>query len=191
MFETNIRERVNVDETDSHDDDEKLVLSAKKNLSDFKKIYEKWLDRVYRYCYFRVGSKKDAEDLTSQVFLKAYEGLPSYRHRGYFAAWLFSIARARVADFYRKKKNELPLVEAHEITDESNLSFQIAEKEILDEVLDLINCLSEKDQELLRLRFVAELTYREIGVIFHRREDSVRKGIWRVLARIRNEVNHE
>ena len=117
--------------------------------------------------------------------------MPSYRHRGYFAAWLFSIARARVTDFYRKKKNELPIVEAHEISDESNLSFQIAENEILDEVLDLINCLSEKDQELLRLRFVAELTYREIGVIFHRREDAVRKAIWRVLARIRNEVNHE
>ena len=142
------------------------------------------MNRVYRTCYFRGGNIKDAEDLTAQTFLKAYEGLHSNRHRDYFAAWIFSIARARVTDFYRKKKNELPLLKAHEIPDESNLSFQIAENEILDEVLDLINCLSEKDQELLRLRFVAELTNREIGVIFHRREDAVRKAIGRVFTNI-------
>lgn len=100
MFEADIENNKDRYETDSRNEDEKLVNAAKKNKLDFRKIYEKWLKRVYRYCYFRVGNIKDAEDLTSQTFLKAYEGLSSYRHRGYFAAWLFSIACAWVTDFY-------------------------------------------------------------------------------------------
>ncbi len=191
MFEAYIENDMDVKKKDSCNEDEKLVISAKKNLSEFRKIYEKWLNPVYRYCYFRVGNKNDAEDLTSQTFLKAYEGLPSYRHRGYFSAWLFSIARARVTDFYRKHKHEYPIFEANQISDENNLSTQVAKNMTLDQVYDMIHQLPEKDKELLSLRFVAELTYPEIGVLLHRKEDAVRKAISRILERIKKEVDHE
>ena len=65
------------------------------------------------------------------------------------------------------------------------------ENEILNEVLALIDSLPEKDRELIRLRFVAELTYKEIGVLFHRKEDAVRKAIWRIVEKFKNEVNYE
>jgi len=191
MFEAYIENDMDGKKTDSCNEDEKLVISAKKNLSEFRKIYEKWLNPVYRYCYFRVGNKKDAEDLTSQTFLKAYEGLPSYRHQGYFSAWLFSIARARMTDFYRKRKYDLPIIEANHIYDENNLSAQVAKNVILDQVYDMIHQLPEKDKELLSLRFVAELTYPEIGVLLHRKEDAVRKAVSRILERIKKEVDHE
>ena len=102
----------------SLDEDARLVQAAQENPADFKVIYQKWLKPVYRYFYFRVGNERDAEDLTSQVFLKVYEDLPRYRNRGYFSAWLFTIARARAVDFYRKKKREVPLTEADLLPDE-------------------------------------------------------------------------
>lgn len=191
MIEAYIENEMDVKKTDSRIEDEKLVISAKNNLSEFKNIYEKWLNPVYRYCYFRVGNKNDAEDLTSQIFLKAYEGLSFYRHRGYFSAWLFSIARARVTDFYRKQKKDLPIFEANEIPDEIDLSAQVAKNMVLNQVHTIIHKLSDKDQELIRLRFVAGLTYREIGDLLHRKEDTVRKAVSRILERIKNEVNHE
>lgn len=191
MFEATIKNNQKITKTDILDEDGELVLDAKKNISDFRKIYEKWLRPVYRYCYFRVGNRNDAEDLTSQIFLKAYEGFPAYQHRGVFSAWLFSIARARVTDFYRKKSKHLHIHEVSQIPDDSNLSMQVAENQVLDQVLKMIDHLPEKKKELIRLRFVAELTYKEIGALIHRREDAVRKAISRLLERIKKEVNHE
>src|SRR5512147_978265 len=121
MFEANTIDR---EYAGSLDDDERLVRAAQKNPADFKPIYQKWLKPVYRYFYFRVGNEKDAEDLTSQVFLKVYEDLPRYRSRGCFSAWLFTIARARAADFYRKANREVSFTEAITLTTEVGLTDQ-------------------------------------------------------------------
>lgn len=188
MFEANTIDR---EYTSSLDDDERLVQAAQKNPADFKPIYQKWLKPVYRYFYFRVGNERDAEDLTSQVFLKVYEDLSHYRKRGCFSAWLFTIARARAADFYRKKNHEVPLTEADPLPDETVLADQTMRNDDLHQVLDLINRLPPDKQELLRLRFVAGLNYREIGSLLHYKEDAVRKAISRILDRIQTEVDHD
>ena len=188
MLETNI---VDVECTNSVDEDARLVLAAQKTPADFKPLYLKWLKQVYRYFYFRVGNEKDAEDLTSQVFLKVYEDLPRYHNRGCFSAWLFAIARARAVDFYRKKNHEVPLAEANLLPDNLDLTAQSLRDEELHQVLTLIHLLPPDEQELLRLRFVAELNYREIGMLLHRKEDAVRKSISRILDRVQMEVNHD
>ena len=188
MFEVNIIDR---EYASSLDDDESLVQAAQTNPADFKAIYQKWLKPVYRYFYFRVGNARDAEDLTSQVFLKVYEDLPHYRSRGCFSAWLFTIARARAADFYRKVKREVPLTKADPLTDEVVLVDQVVQNDDLHQVLELINRLPPDEQELLLLRFVAELGYREIGSLAHRKEDAVRKAISRILDRIQTEIDHD
>ena len=83
-------------------DDTVLARAAQQNPAQFEALYRKWLKPVYRYFYFRVGSVKDAEDLSAQVFLKAYQDLPRYHNRGAFSAWLFTIAHARLVDHYRR-----------------------------------------------------------------------------------------
>jgi len=188
MFEANT---IDGEYAGSLDDDERLVQAAQRNPADFKPIYQKWLKPVYRYFYFRVGDEKDAEDLTSQVFLKAYEDLPRYRNRGCFSAWLFSIARARAVDFHRKTNRQVPLAEAGPLPYEASLTDQTIHDDDLNEVLDLIHCLPPDQQELIRLRFVAELNYREIGSLLHRKEDAVRKAIARILDRIQMEIDHD
>src|SRR5512138_170132 len=188
MFEANT---IDGEHISSPDDDERLVQAAQKNPADFKPIYQKWLKPVYRYFYFRVGNEKDAEDLTSQVFLKVYEDLPRYSNRGCFSAWLFTIARARAVDFYRKTNREVPLAEAAPLTDEAILADQTVRNADLSQVLDLINRLAPDKQELIRLRFVAGLSYREIGTLLHYKEDAVRKAISRILERIQMEVDHD
>jgi RNA polymerase sigma-70 factor (ECF subfamily) len=78
----------------------------------FGQLYERSVDRVYRYIYFRVTDDATAEDLTSKVFLKALEGLPRFQAgKSPFIAWLYTIAHNAVIDFYRTKKQTAPLDE--------------------------------------------------------------------------------
>src|SRR5512143_3288299 len=77
----------------------------------FAELYRQYFKPVYRYLYLKTGSPAEAEDLTSQVFLSALEGLPRYRHQGHFSAWLFSLARRKAADYYRSRKPQASLDE--------------------------------------------------------------------------------
>jgi RNA polymerase sigma-70 factor, ECF subfamily len=172
-------------------DDSEIVLAAQQNPAAFQPLYQKWLKPIYRYFYFRVGNVKDAEDLTSQVFLKVYEQLPGYRNNGCFSAWLFTIAHSRMVDFFRKANREDTLEKAALIANSTDLLTQVVHGSEIDQILALLQKLNERDQELIRLRFFGELSYREIGAIMHRSEDATRKAISRLLDRMQVELEDQ
>ena len=94
-------------------DEKHLVELAKAgDARAFGKLYDASVDRVYRFLFFRVNDVQTAEDLTSLVFLKAWENLHRYEPRGPFLAWLYSIARNTVIDHYRTHKQTVSLDEA-------------------------------------------------------------------------------
>jgi RNA polymerase sigma-70 factor (ECF subfamily) len=66
-----------------------LVVEAKTDPVAFSRLYDHYVQPVYRYIYSRVGTVHEAEDITSQTFMAAYESLGRYRERGQFSAWLF------------------------------------------------------------------------------------------------------
>ncbi len=77
-------------------------------------LYDAYLERVYRYIYCRVGDEHLAEDITSQVFLKAWENLGTYQAgQSPFMAWLYRIAHNAVIDYYRAKKTTFSLEEVN------------------------------------------------------------------------------
>jgi RNA polymerase sigma-70 factor, ECF subfamily len=183
----------NVDKNCSIEDEPELILGAQASLAGFKPLYLRWLSPVYRYFYFRVSNSKDAEDLTAQVFLKVYEELPHYRERGQFSAWLFTIVRYQAIDYFRKGPREVSLEIVDPVDDSHDLLTQAVRSDETQRLLRLIRSLPDEEQELIRLRFVVELGYREIGTVLNRKEDAVRKSITRLLARMENqlEVSHE
>ena len=183
LTETNQKSRL--------DEDTQLVHAAQRNPEAFKFLYQKWLPRIYRYIYFRVGNSKDAEDLTSQVFLKIFEHLPRYREQGRFSAWLFSVAHARVVDFYRRGHKAEVLNETTADQYQPDLLALSARNEEIRQVLSLLGTLKEEEQELIRLRFAAELSYPEIGVILNRKEDAVRKSLSRLLYRLQLQLEDQ
>lgn len=180
-----------------HDDEDSLIKSAQQNPARFKPLYLRWVKPIYQYLFFMLGSQAEAEDLTSQVFLKAYEQLPRYRQEGSFAAWLFSIARNTARDHFRKSRRELPIEAAGEpaqyldpIGQDLDPLDQVIRTEELQRLDGLIRRLPETELELIRLRYVAGLTYREIGQITHHSEEAIRKSIARLLARLNAQLQH-
>lgn len=177
----------------SVDEDARLVTAARGDPAAFKPVYDKWLPRVYRYFYFRVGNEKDAEDLTSQVFLQVCEALPRYRNSARFSTWLFTIAHSRMVDFYRKKRPEVDLDKMAQVAEPETMASKFDRQEEFDLVTGLLRTCTEEEQELIRLRFVADLNYAEIGVILHKREDAVRKATTRLIQRlqVQTEVDYD
>lgn len=171
-------------------DDEEYVLlqEAQTSLAGFENLYLQWLSPVYRYFYFRVGNSKESEDLTARVFLKVYEDLPHYHEHGYFSAWLFTIVRNQAIDYFRTRTQEIPLDFVNLVDESHDLLSQAVHSDEIQRLQKLIWSLPEEEQEMIRLRFVVELGYREIGIVLNRKEDAIRKSIVRLLTRMKNQL---
>ena len=169
-----------------------LVSSAQRDPAEFAALYDRFFRPIYHYLYSRVASAVEAEDLTAQTFLAALETLPRYHHRGHFAAWLFTIARNKARDFYRNGAPLTQLDENHPDESDDPLS-QAAHSDQLEQLADLVSTLEENEQELIRLRCVSNLSFAEIGVCLGRKEDTVKKTFYRLLARLQRqlEVSHD
>lgn len=166
-----------------------LVAEAKTNPAAFAGLYEHFVQPVYRYLYSRVGSLHDAEDLTSQTFMAAFEGLPRYRERGHFAAWLFRIAQSKLMDYFRKNRSWVDIEEGLKKSgDALDTLSDLIEDEELKRIKLLIQRLREDEQDLIRLRYVADLTFAEMAEVLGKREDAVRKSLDRLLARLRSQL---
>jgi len=165
-----------------------LIDSARRDPAAFADLYRCYVTSVYRYVYSRVGNTADAEDLTAQVFTGALEGLPRYRHRGNFAAWLFTIARRRITDHYRRRRVHLPFDESLDCPDQGGDPLaHLVREESLQKLMSLVGQLDEKRRELLRLRFAAGLTYGEMARVLGRTEAAVKMAVRRLLRQLETE----
>ncbi len=165
-----------------------LVKDAKDDPGAFGRLYDIYVQPVYRYLYSRVGTMHDAEDLTSQTFLTALEHLPRYRERGQFAAWLFRIARSKALDHFRRNRRELDLEEAEASVGGGDALVQVIQGEEINHLRSLIGNLSAEEQDLIRLRYVAELTFAEMADLLGKREEAVKQSVYRLLARLKSQM---
>lgn len=173
-----------------------LVKHAQKGDENaFANLYRQYNQRIYRYVFSRVGDQVSAEELTSQTFLAALEGLASYRNNGKFSSWVFSIARNKIVDFYRSQKRMGISIDEQFIAVMVNpqIMDRIEAKERAEILAGLIRKLPKDRKELLRLRFVVGLKYKEIAEITGRRTTAVKKAIYRLLDDLRQslEKDHE
>jgi len=172
-------------------EEDRLVAETRQNPGAFLGLYDRYLAPIYRYLACRVGDPRDAEDLTAQVFLTAFERFAQYRSQGKFAAWLFTIARNKSIDFFRTHRREQPL-ETTPIY-KAGVVEESARQDETRAILDIIAGFSPEERELLDLRFAAEMSFREIAGLLHRTESAVKKQVYRLLARIKKEMedSHE
>lgn len=170
------------------DDIPALVTAAQNNPTEFGRLYDRYVQPIYRYIYSRVGRAHEAEDITSQTFVAAYEALGRYRERGQFSAWLFRIARSKINDHFRRSRREVGLEAAGEILEREDALGVLIRAEELSRIRSLISHLNEEEQELIRLRYVADLSFREIADLLGRREEAVKKFVYRLLARLKSQL---
>jgi RNA polymerase sigma-70 factor (ECF subfamily) len=153
-----------------------LVQEAQNGRTDaFGKIYDFFVQPVYRYIYFKV-SREDAMDLTETVFLKMWEHLNSYRKGdASFTSWVFRIAHNMVVDHYRTRKKNAPLdIQLKDEKRESDPVFLTERKLSQDRLRIALSKLKKKYQQILLLKYVNDLENEEISRIMGKSEGSLR-----------------
>lgn len=167
--------------------DTELVRRARADRAAFGALYERYVDRVYRYLYYRTASAADAEDLTARVFFQALSHLDGFEERGLpFGAWLMTIAHNLLANYHRDRSRRptAPLESAPEPEGPS----PIAEAEDAQAVRELIANLPPDRQHLILLKYGEELSNAEIARAMNRSEGAVKSLLRRTLATLRHDL---
>ena len=172
----------------TEDDVALLIAAALEDPAAFGRLYDHFIQRIYRYVYSRVGDAHEAEDITSQTFIAAYESLGRYRERGQFSAWLFRIARSKMNDHFRRSRREVRLEAAEQIVEKEDALGEVIQDEELSLLRFLIKKLNDDERELIRLRYVAELSFVEMGELLGKRENTVKKSFYRLLERLKGQM---
>lgn len=170
------------------DDLSALVAEARGNPAAFTALYDRFVQPVYRYVYRHTGNQAEAEDLTAQTFLTALEALPLYRENGRFAGWLFAIARNKVMDHFRASRSQVSLEAVEQSAGETDLLPGAVKNDEIAHLAGLLHNLSGEEQELIRLRYVAGLSFAEVGRLLKKSEAAAKKSLYRLLARLQGQL---
>ena len=159
------------------DEEEKLIMAAIAGENEaFGLLYDHYQPRIYRFIYLKVSHREEAEDLTHQVFLSAFEKISGFKIKtsASFSGWVYSIARNKVIDHYRTRKNavDIETVQIPELKD--------SREDIMDAAMEMekarraILKLSPIEQDVVVMRFIEELSPKETAKVLNRSEISVR-----------------
>ena len=165
-----------------------IINAAREDPKAFGELYLMYVRRIFRYLYSRIRNVEEAEDVTTQTFMAAFESFPKFREKEHFASWLFMIARNKAMDHFRYGKNLPSLEEIDEIPIEFDPLSGVIRAEQAAALAKLVEVLPDKDRELLRLRFLGEMTFTEIAHLLHKNEEAVKKSIYRLLARLHSQL---
>jgi RNA polymerase sigma-70 factor (ECF subfamily) len=172
--------------------EEALIERAKREAEAFGALYERYVDRIYNYIFYRSGDVHEAEDLTARVFYRALGHIKEYDQRGApFAAWLYRIAHNLVANWHRdrSRRQYVRLDDLATLAEKSAGPDHRAEQnEETQTLLRALARLPAERQQVLILKFVDGLSNAEIGKIMGRSEGAIKSLYHRTLLALRDEL---
>lgn len=160
------------------ENERQLVLQAQAGSAEaFGQLYDAYMERIYRFIYFRVEDQQTAEDITSQVFLRAWNNLDRFRlGRTPYLAWLYTIAHNAVIDHYRTRKATTALEDVrlsqpdYAEAVENNIDFAVE----MSSIKSAMRTLTDDQQQVLTLKFIEGLSNTEIARHLGKREGAIR-----------------
>jgi RNA polymerase sigma-70 factor, ECF subfamily len=177
------------------DVDRTAVVAARRDPRAFEALYRKYVAQVYNFALYELRDTHAAEDLTAQVFLRALDGLPSFREQSEppgssFRVWLFQICRNTLSNERRRVRRhpEAPLELALDVSSTDDVQAEALDREQLSRAWEQIGRLPTERRQALVLRFVEEMSTREIGEVLGRSEGATRVLIHRALRTVARQI---
>lgn len=169
-----------------------LVQAVQKNPARFSSLYTRYYERIFRFAYQRTADEEISADLSSQTFLKAYENIGKYKHRGVpFSAWLYTIALNEVNQYFRKtNKNRVVTIEENYV---NNIKYELDNKEELEINIAMlgkvIQMLKPDELILIELRYFEERPFKEVGDILGITETNAKVKVHRLIQKMKELFN--
>ena len=160
------------------DGEEKIVEKAVQgDSSAFGVLYDQYQPMIYRFVVVKVGRREEAEDITHQVFMSAWQNIKRYQHRGHpFSSWLYQIARNQVIDHYRAKRNETSIdaVDPEYFVATAAAEFALPLKLEMETVRRAMEQLKPDHQDVIIMRFIEDVSLKETANILKKTEGAVK-----------------
>jgi RNA polymerase sigma-70 factor (ECF subfamily) len=171
-------------------DEIQLAREAISSVDAFAELYRRHVTRVYRYHIVHTGNLKDAEDLTSQTFIAALEGIRSFRGGSSFSAWIMGIASKKRLMFYRGRKPELPLDAALYYPNPSLPTDKAALQRLqIEAVARALRQIPPERAEAISLSYFGGLSNSEVSRVLNKSEAAVKMLISRGLQDLRERTS--
>jgi RNA polymerase sigma-70 factor (ECF subfamily) len=157
-----------------------------------EQLYLLHFDRIYSYLHMSVGNRHDAEDLTTQTFLKMLESIQRFHWQAApFSAWLFRIAHNLAMDHFRASRRWQPEEEVPELPGETEPSAELAAFQSIgrQSMLELIEDLSQEQKQVLTLKFVFNLPNAEVATILGKTEGAIKSLQHRALVSLQKQIS--
>jgi len=164
----------------------------------FGELYSIHLDRIYRYVFYQVKDNITAEDITEEVFVKAWKAIDSCKGKEQtFSSWLYRIAHNHVIDNLRRLKRRQSIeietvdIEIETVDKVSSLELELEGELERQELLGVMACLPQNQRQVIILKFIEGLDNYEIGQVMGKRQGAIRVLQMRGLATLRRELSSE
>jgi len=169
-----------------------LINKAKEGDSQaFGKLYDLFVDQIYRFCLIKTGDTDVAQDITSETFLRVKRYLDRYKHKN-FRAYLYTIARNLIVDYYKRQAKTTRLLEVSLIVDEKeDVEAKMIKKQEAKQLYKAMSKLNRNYLDVITLRFIEGLSVKETAQILGRTGVSVRVIQHRALKKLEILLNHE
>ena len=153
----------------------------------FLSYYDEFKHKIYTYLWYRVGFDQEiAEDLTSEIFIKAFKNFESFDQERSFQSWIYQIAHNHLVNHYKKDKHELGLDSAEHFFEEPLKEVDLAIDHQL--ILREIDALPESHSQIIKLRYVDDMNFSEISLLLKKEEGAIRTQLSRALAFLRKKL---
>lgn len=163
-----------------------LIQQAQANRQNFQYLYPRYVQQVYSYIAYKVGRQQDVEDLASETFLRALENIHAFEYRGElsFKAWLISIARNVVREFYRKQPPEEVPLDEMSLIQEANYDEHLIRHEKFKKIYVILQTLAPRRREIILMKYYGGLRNQEIASLLGIKERTVSSQLSRALAEL-------
>ncbi len=157
----------------------------------FRELYDAYAPVVYRYAMVRISTPQDAEDLTAETFLRAWQAISSFQWRGTsIGAWLLRITHNLIVDKYRRKQDLLGWLPWRHAREERQFEHQFERIEQQDVIKRAFETLSYNEQMIIYLHFFEGYTLTEVAEFMKKSPNAVRVAQFRALRRLREALQH-
>ena len=170
---------------DMLDENRILAAIAKGELEEFTKLYDAYLERIYRFVFHRPHHRQTAEDVTSDIFISALEKIHTFSaSKASFSTWLYTIARNKIIDHTRTRKSVEDIDTAKDVASHHNPAHDASTAFDIDSVQKFLNTLDATQRDIVIMRVWDDLPHKDIAAVLGMSEAAVKMNYSRTISKL-------